>query len=209
MIRLIGSQKGGASKSTVAMNLAVAYALAGRDVALVDGDGQRSTARWHGDREQNGHLPKIACLEKLDNMRETLSDLSGRYDEVIVDVAGRDSKEMRTAMLAAHQMIVTIRPSQLDLDTLPHMSEVIDQAHIYNPELRVFGLLTQAPTHPGIKESADAGAYLADFPSLPAMRTVIYERKAYRDVVPEGLGVLEWTDPKAASEIEALMKELA
>lgn len=208
MIRLIGSQKGGPGKSTIATNLAVAYARAGRDVALVDGDRQRSTARWYADRVENGHEPAIACLEKLDNMRETLIDLNGRYDEVIVDVAGRDSKEMRTAMLAAHQMIVTVRPSQLDLDTLDHMSEVVADAQIYNPHLEVFGLITQAPTHPGVSESTDAGEYFADFPALPPLRTVIYERKAYRDVIPEGLGVLEWTNRKAAAEITALMEEI-
>lgn len=208
MIRLVGSQKGGPGKSTIATNLAVAYAHDGRDVALVDGDRQRSAARWHADRVENGHQPAIACLEKLDNMRETLIDLNGRYDEVVVDVAGRDSKELRTAMLAAHQMLVVVRPSQLDLDTLEHMSEVISEAHIYNPGLDVRGLLAQAPTHAFVSESNDAGEYLADYPSLPAMKAVIYERKAYRDVIPEGLGVIEWDNPKAAAEIQALMKEL-
>lgn len=208
MIRVMGSQKGGPGKSTTATNLAVAYAHDGRDVVLVNADPQRSAATWHADRIENGHQPAIACVEKFDNVRETLIDLNSRYDEVIVDVAGRDSKEMRTAMLAAHQLVVVVRPSQFDLDTLQHMSEVVDQARIYNPELNVRALLTQAPTHPGITESTDAGEYLADYPALPPLTTVIYTRKAYRDVVPEGLGVVEWKDPKAAAEIHALMKEL-
>ncbi|MCK3769161.1 hypothetical protein MZK47_05710 [Microbacterium aerolatum] len=38
--------------------------------------------------------------------------------------------------------------------------------------------------------------------------TVIHERKAYRDVVGEGLGVVEWSNPKAKTEIQNLAKEL-
>lgn len=208
MIVLIGSQKGGAGKSTIATNLSAEFARQGMDVVLVDADVQRSAARWHADREEAGVTPKIACVEKLGNVRETLLDLDGRYGIVIVDVAGRDSKEMRTGMTAAHKMIVTVRPSQFDLDTLPHMRELVEQVRDFNPDLDVRSLLTQAPTNPGITERADAGEYLADYPELKPMVTVVYERKAYRDVIGEGLGVVEWTNPKARNEIQELAAEL-
>ncbi|UJH70173.1 ParA family protein [Ornithinimicrobium sp. INDO-MA30-4] len=141
-------------------------------------------------------------------MRETLTDRNGRYDEVIVDVAGHDSRELRTTMLAAHQIIVVSRPSQLDLDTLEHMSEVVDQARDLNPDLEALGLLTQVPTNPSVTERVDGGAYLADFPTLKPLSSVIFERKAYRDVICEGLGVVEWSNPKAKAEIETLVAEV-
>ena len=50
--------------------------------------------------------------------------------------------------------------------------------------------------------------YLADYPLISALKTVIYERKAYRDVVGEGLGVVEWNNSKAKAEIQALAQEL-
>jgi chromosome partitioning protein len=149
-----------------------------------------------------------ATVEKLGNLYSTLQDLDKRYDVVIVDVAGNDSKEMRTAMTAAHQMIVTVRPSQLDLDTLPHMSELIEQAQDLNPALVVRGLISQAPTNPNGSERTDAGEYLADYPLITPMETVVYERKAYRDVIGEGLGVVEWTNPKARAEIQELAGEV-
>ena len=65
MIILIGSQKGGPGKTTIAVNLAVEFARQGKDVVLVDADSQRSAARWHADREEQGHTPRIACVEKL------------------------------------------------------------------------------------------------------------------------------------------------
>lgn len=208
MIIVIGSQKGGPGKTTVAVNLAVEYARQGRDVVLVDADPQRSAARWHSDREEQGHAPSIACVEKLGSIHQTLQDLDTRYDMVIVDVAGKDSKEMRTGMTAADKLVVVVRPSQFDLDTLGHMSNVIEQALDFNPSLDVRGLITQAPSNVYNSERTDAGEYLADYPRITALQTVIYERKAYRDVVGEGLGVVEWSNTKAKAEIQALAQEL-
>jgi chromosome partitioning protein len=208
MILLVGSQKGGAGKSTIATNLAAEYARQGSDVVLVDADVQRSSARWHADREAAKISPAIACVEKLGNISGTLTDLATRYEVVIVDVAGKDSKEMRTGMVVANKMIVTVRPSQFDLDTLPHMSELVEQARDLNPELDVRSLLTQVPTNPGVTERADSEDYLSDYPELKPLQTVVFERKAYRDVIGEGRGVVEWTNPKARAEIQELAAEV-
>ena len=40
MIITVGNTKGGVGKTTIAVNLAIARALAGRDVWLIDGDRQ-------------------------------------------------------------------------------------------------------------------------------------------------------------------------
>lgn len=208
MILLIGSQKGGPGKTTVSINLAVEFARQGKDVCLVDADPQRSAARWHADREEQNREPAIACIEKLGSIHQTLLDLDGRYDIVVVDVAGKDSKEMRTGMTAAHKLVVVVRPSQLDLDTLGHMTEVIEQALDLNAELDVRGLISQAPSNPAITERTDAGEYLSDFPVIRPLSTVIHERKAYRDTIGEGLGVVEWTNAKAKAEIQELAAEL-
>ena len=208
MIILVGSEKGGPGKTTIAINLSAEFVRLGRDVVLVDADAQRSAARWHADREEARILPVIASVEKLGNLRDTLLDLHTRYEIVIVDVAGKDSKEMRTGMTAAHTMIVTVRPSQLDLDTLPHLQDLVDQARDFNPALDVRALLTQVPTNINGTERADAAEYLDDYPDLRPLRTVIHERKAYRDVIGEGRGVVEWSNPKARAEIQQLAGEL-
>ncbi|KHL01743.1 division plane positioning ATPase MipZ [Sinomonas humi] len=208
MILVAGSEKGGVGKSTVITNVAVELARRGYSLAVVDGDRQRSTARWAVDREEAGHEPKIFVVEKLGSLQQTLRELDEKYDFVLVDVAGKDSKEMRTAMTAAHQLLVLTQSSQFDLDTLATVDQLIDTARDFNPELRVRGMLTRVSTNAFESESGDAREYLADYPNIEPLRTVLYERKAYRDVVGEGLGVVEWKNAKAAREIRGLVEEL-
>lgn len=208
MIVLIGSQKGGCGKSTTAANISAELARQGKDVMLVDADRQGTASNWISDRNQNTDLPKIHSIQKFDNIHETLTDLAKRYEYVVVDSAGRDSRELRTGMSAADVLIVPFRPSQPDLDTLPALHDIITMALDLNPKLRVNALLTMAPTNPVVNETQDAKIYLADYPVLHLMQTIIRDRKIYRDCMSEGKGVVEMDNGKARGEIQCLVQEI-
>ncbi|SJM94641.1 AAA family ATPase [Crenothrix polyspora] len=208
MIILIGSQKGGCGKSTTAVNISAELAGKGHDVVLVDADRQSTAANWAMDRAENKALAKVNCVQKYDNIRDTLLDLDKRYEYVIVDAAGRDSRELRTGMTAAHILIVPFRPSQPDLDTLPNMQEIIIQAKDLNPELKIFGLITMAPTNPIVHEEAEARDCLNDYPEIKPLSTMIRDRKVYRDAMSDGLSVVEMDNAKAKMEIKKLVEEI-
>ncbi len=208
MIVLIGSQKGGCGKSTTAVNICAYLAKNGHDVVLVDADRQCTAANWAMDRSGNKSLPVVHCVQKYDNIRETLLDLDKRYEYVVVDAAGRDSRELRTGMTAASLLLVPFRPSQPDLDTLPNLQEIITQAKDLNPELKVYGLITMAPTNPVVQETEEAREYLQDYPEIKLLETILRDRKIYRDAMSDGMGVVEMGNQKATEEIESLMKEI-
>lgn len=208
MIILIGSQKGGCGKSTTAVNICAELVGKGHDIVLVDADRQCTSANWVMDRVENTALAKVNCDQKYGNIRDTLLDLNKRYQFVVVDAAGRDSRELRTGMTAAHILVVPFRPSQPDLDTLPKMQEIIIQAKDMNPDLKVFGLITMAPTNPVIQEEADARDCLNDYPEINLFNTIIRDRKVYRDAMSDGLGVVEMNNDKAKEEIKNLVKEI-
>ncbi len=208
MIILIGSQKGGCGKSTIAVNIAAALALKGKDVFLLDADPQSSSMRWAQDRLDIEVQPHIPHAQSSGNIHQTLKDLAGKYEYVIADTAGRDSRELRTGMTVADILISPARPSQYDLDTLPHLAEVYSQAKDLNPKLAGYLVLNLCPTNPVIKEVAAAKEFLADYPEFKLANTLVYDRKAYRDAISEGKSVLEWTDAKAKHEIETLVEEI-
>jgi len=104
MILLLGGEKGGTGKSTLATNLAVWLAHKGRDVILVDTDCQRTSSHFVDRRNELGTLPRIHCAEKYGNVFDTVKDLATRYEYVLVDAGGRDSEELRTAMVVAHKL---------------------------------------------------------------------------------------------------------
>ena len=208
MIVLIGSQKGGCGKSTTAANICAHLSQSGKDVVLVDADRQCTAANWAMDRSGKSDLPVVHCIQKYNKIRDTLLDLDKRYEFVIVDSAGRDSQELRSGALAAQILIIPFRPSQPDLDTLPKLQDIIHNTREYHPNLIVYGLLTMAPTNPMINESEDAKDYLSDYPEIQLLKTVIRDRKIYRDAMSEGMGVVEMDNPKAREEIQSLMTEI-
>ncbi len=208
MIIMCGSQKGGCGKSTIAVNICAELANQGRDVVLVDADRQATAANWANDRFENTTLSPVHCVQKYDNIRDTLLDLDNRYSFVVVDTAGRDSRELRTGMTAAHILIIPFRPSQPDLDTLPVIADIITQAKDLNPGLQVYGLLTMAPTNPVIHEAADARDYVSDYPQIVLLTAIIRDRKVYRDAISEGKGIKEMDNVKAKLEMSKLMQEI-
>lgn len=208
MILLFGGEKGGTGKSTLATNLAVWLAQQGRDTIVVDTDRQMTASHWVDRRNLAGDLPKVHCAEKHGNVFHSVRDLAGRYDEVIVDAGGRDSEELRTALVAAHVLYVPLRASQPDLETSVHMNELVSLARGMNPGLEARLIISMAPTHPSIQEAAQAQELLRELPAFKLSGVMIRERKIYRDVISEGLGVTESENAKAIAEIRELAREI-
>jgi len=208
MILLLGGEKGGTGKSTLATNLAAWLAVQGGDVVLVDTDVQRTAANWIDRRNGLSGVPLVHCTERRGNVFHALRDLAKRYEEVIVDAGGRDSEELRTALVAAHKVYVPLRASQPDLETSLHMNELVTLARGMNPVLEARVLIALAPTHPSIKETADAQELLRELSALVPSKVTIGERKVYRDAMTEGRGACELDNDKARAEIAALAGEI-
>jgi len=211
MIILIGSQKGGVGKSTISINLSAALATKGKDVVLVDTDRQSSSSNWSEDRSENINLSVVNCVQKYDNIRASLIDLNNRYEYVIVDAAGRDSRELRTGLVAADILLMPVRPSQFDLDTIPTMRDMVaDVKEELNPTLKFFAVLSMGPTNPVINESGDAKDFLNEYPEISLLSTIIRERKVYRDSISSGrgMGVVELDNTKAKLEINSVLNEM-
>jgi chromosome partitioning protein len=101
-IILIGGEKGGTGKTTLAVNLAALRALKGRDVLVMDTDIQASASDWAQTRDETAVTPRVACIQKFGKGLQTEAhDLAKRYQDLIIDAGGRDSLELRAALVVA------------------------------------------------------------------------------------------------------------
>lgn len=209
MIVLIGGEKGGTGKSTIACNLATWLSREGKDVLLLDADPQATAKRWVDRRNDlQGDRPKLAVAQATGDVFKPARDYATRYGEVVIDAGGRDSKELRTAMVAADVLLVPIRASQPDLETMDHVNELVALARGMNPDLKAYALISMAPSNPMINEVAEANAFLSDFAELRLAQTFIRDRKVFRDAMLEGKGVIEMNNSQARAEIQLLGQEI-
>lgn len=68
-----------------------------------------------------------------------IQDLAKRYQDIIIDAGGRDSVELRMSMVVANVMVVPVQAGQFDIWTLGRMSDLVEQAKSFNPNLRPYG----------------------------------------------------------------------
>ncbi len=211
MIILVGTEKGGTGKTTLATNISVALARSGRDTLLLDADRQGTAANWEAERRERsdaGSRPRIHCVQRYGDLFQPLLDLAQRYQDIVIDAGGRDSIELRSSMLAADVLLCPLKASQFDLWSTDHVSELVRHAQALNRKLLPHAVLNMAPTHNRASEPDAARSAIADMAPLKLANTVVHDRKAFRDASCLGLSALEHNDPKAAEEISSLVNEL-
>ncbi|WP_010487504.1 AAA family ATPase [Pseudomonas sp. S9] len=118
MIIVIGNNKGGVGKTTPATNLAVAFAIRMNKVVLVDADPRGSCALLGLSTAAKQHTTLVPAVQRRGNLVDTLKVLSRQNQVVIVDVPGRNSPDLISAMSVADVVISPHACSQLDLETL-------------------------------------------------------------------------------------------
>ena len=136
---VVGNEKGGAGKSTVAIHLAVALMRMGKTVGVIDLDlRQASLTRylvnrraWSDARDADLPMPLVGKLpvsrartldeieaEELQAWTETSSQLHEACDFIIVDAPGGDTHYARLAHAAADTLITPINDSFVDFALL-------------------------------------------------------------------------------------------
>ena len=209
------NQKGGVGKTTLAIHTAAAFALAGRDVVLVDADPQASALDWFEARQRrlegaaaqgaggdDGEplFPVIGMPRPV--IHRQLPRIAAGCDLVVVDGPPSLADVSRSAMLAADLVLIPVQPSPYDVWAAQDLVELIDETRVYRDDLQARFVVSRRIVNTAI--GRDVSAALAKW-SVPVLPAHVSQRVAFAESAAAGSTVLETarTSP-AAREIEAL-----
>ena len=212
MIVTIGNTKGGVGKTTVALNLAIARAMTGRDVWLIDGDRQGTAQAAIALRAEAKQVPAIACATYPDGatLRSQVLHQTGKFDDTIIDAGGRDSTALRAALILSDILLVPFHPRSYDVWALDDMAALVEEACAVRDGLRVRAVLNCADPGNRSKDNIEAAAAVGEFERFEYLPTPLRRRKAFANAAGAGLSVLEFSPPdrKAIDELNKLMSVL-
>lgn len=212
MILLVGGEKGGTGKSTIAINLAVEAARAGHSVLIVDADPQGTATNWVKLRKlEHPTLPAIESVAIVGNsFLKELKPYIDKYDQIIIDAGGRDSVELRLALPIVQRAVIPIRPSQADVWTVAKMDILVAEAQGLNQDLQAAFVINCALSNT-TRKTMEAKNYFSEYVKMPLCETTMISRVVYMDAIEAGLGVTEMPRGKAgeaAGEVQLLYQEV-
>jgi chromosome partitioning protein len=142
---VVGNEKGGSGKTTIAMHVAVALLKAGQRVATVDLDGRQQTLThyvesrrgWARRNQVDLELPTHFCIARVEgamvaeneaaecsHFQRAIAAAQDRHDFVVIDTPPHDSYLMRLAHSVTDTLVTPLSDSFIDLDVLATLDPV-------------------------------------------------------------------------------------
>lgn len=203
MIVVVGGIKGGSGKTTLATNLAsFCSVIKGKRTLLIDADEQHSASDWAEQRSQTfsdeENLTTISLHGKA--LYQQIAKIRSDYEEIVIDVGGRDTTSQRSALAIADKFLVPFKPRSFDIWTLGNVRKLIEEIQAVNPKLKCYYLINQGDST-GF-DNASAMEIISEIPTLEAIPIIIGHRKAFSNAAADGLAVWETkVDKKACQEM--------
>ena len=212
MIITVGNTKGGVGKTTLAVNLAIARAMAGRDVWLIDADRQGTAQTAISIRAEAGHSPGISCASYPDGptLRAQVQQQAAKFDDIVIDAGGRDSSALRAALVLSDVILVPFQPRSYDVWALGDIAFLVEEARGVRDGLKAFAVLNCADPGETSSDNAEAASAVAEVPQFAYLPVPLRRRKAFSNAAGAGLSVLEAkpADQKAIAELNSLVSAL-
>lgn len=127
---VVGNEKGGAGKSTVAAHLVVALLHEGARVVAIDLDTRQQTmghffanrAAWIEANSAN--LPQPLAISDVSDLEALRSAMDQPADFVLIDTPGADTELARAAHAGANLIVTPMNDSFFDFDVLGHVDPI-------------------------------------------------------------------------------------
>jgi len=211
MILVIGGTKGGSGKTMLATHLAVLRSTKGHDVLLIDADEQGSAMDFTRQRQQRmKDGPGYTAIQTREaDVAVQVRQMTQKYDDIIIDVGGRDTASQRAALAVAQTLLIPFSPTSVDLWTADTVVVLLKDARPFNPGIRAFAILNKAFSCG--TDNIEAAGILREYPEYWVyLADAIGNRKAFSNAFGGGYAVTEYQpkDHKAIGEITHLYRRL-
>lgn len=184
---LISNMKGGAGKSTTAVNLAHCLAENFR-ICLMDTDTQKTSSEL---------AKNIAIIESVEQSPKDC-------EFIIIDTPPYISNELSKLCKMADVILVPVLPSFNDL--LPTL-KTIDILKEHKPaQAKIVVFINQEDKRTSLAD--DIRAELSKVDHIILMQTALANRISYKRSLPQESGIFSLEDKKAKNEVEKFTKEL-
>lgn len=197
---LVMNAKGGAGKTTVATNIAVYYALKGKNVVLVDYDPQCCALDWLERRPED--RPKITGLVGW----QPGARVPSNTDYVILDApAATHGRPVTELLRRAQTCLIPVIPSSIDIDAAARfMDEIAELGRVLNRKVRVATVANRvrenSPGHFEIEEFLEH-LKLPNGRTLPFV-AVLRNSQNFVHAVDRGLGIHELAPSRVEHDLE-------
>lgn len=186
----IAAQKGGAGKTTLARNLAVAASQEGQRVLCLDLDPQQSLRQWWQGRETDAPTMLSEDPPPRD-LAKTLAAVRGQFDLAVIDTPPAAPSWLAETLQEADLALIPVRPSPDDLRAVGATISALQSSRA--PFAFV---MSQTPRARLTEETARV---LAQHGRVAP--TNIAQRVVYAETGATGQGVTETNDSKASAEL--------
>lgn len=180
---LVTNPKGGSGKTTVATNLASAFAAAGQRSWLADVDRQRSSLGWLGRRPETA--PAIKGLDWV----KALGKAPDRQGVLVIDAPAAIKSRKTDALVAlADVVVVPVLPSVFDQDTTAAFLKRLDDLKPIRKNKKSVAVLRNR-----VRRNSRAAARLDLFMIGTGRQDlgVLPDRAFYPELAARGLGIFD------------------
>ena len=206
MIIAVVNQKGGAGKTTIAVNLSAALAAEGKRLLLVDADPQETAQYWAAVRKSPPPFRVVGLAKPL--LHKAVPRLAADYnfDYIIIDGAPGNYEVARSAIEAADIVLIPVQPSGADFWASRETVNLAKARHALKQSQKSMFVISRKIDRTIL--GRDIVNALAGF-EIPILRTATTQRVIYAETLTAGTTVIEQQPHgPAANEICSILSEL-